>query len=141
MNTNWYLEPVTQVAFLCGILGVGLIGSLTLWISAKIDAKAVRKEVREFRLATEATILELKSGIDELRKAPLSESVPSASLVVQGLNLTDRTKALRMHSRGESIFSIAGSLGVPQEEIQLLLKLDHLLEVPGLQRREPDLAG
>ena len=137
MTWHFFSDPVIQVAILCGILGICLLGSLTLWISARIDARAFRKEFRTFRVATEAVIGELKSRIDELQPAPAAEYLPSASLMplagmtVQGLNLTNRTKALRMYGRGESISSIAGSLGVQQEEINLLLKLDRLLEVTG----------
>jgi hypothetical protein len=43
------------------------------------------------------------------------------------MNLTTRTKALRMHQRGETIPGIAAALGVQQEEVDLLLKLDRLL--------------
>ena len=135
MTAQLLFDPVIQVAILCGILGIGLLGSLTLWISAKIDARAFRKEFASFRVATETVIGELKTRIDELQQAPPAEllapvsMVPSNSMTVQGLNLTNRTKALRMHGRGESISSIAGSLGVQQEEIHLLLKMDRLLEV------------
>ena len=129
MNVSWLQEPLTQVAILCGVLGIGLIGSLTLWISVKLEARAARSAFKVFRLSTEATIGDLSPKIEELRMVPMTDTVPSAITAVQGLNPTNRTKALRMHRRGESISSIAGSLGVQQEEIHLLLKLDRLLEV------------
>jgi hypothetical protein len=135
MNVNW-LDPVTQLAILGGVLGLGLIGSLTLWISLKIDVRAAKKGHQAFRETTDAAIEELRGSMEAMaeamKTAPAAEPAPAVPgvLNVQGLNLTNRTKALRMSRRGEPIPSIAASLGVAQEEIELLLKLERLLEVP-----------
>jgi hypothetical protein len=131
MNVSWLLEPVTQVAVLCGIVGIGLIGSLTLWVSVRMEARAARNQFEAFRLFTEETIKQLSAGIDGIQATPAPNPIPPV-MTVQGLNLTNRTKALRMHHRGESTASIAGALSVQQEEIDLLLKLDRLLEAPAV---------
>jgi len=130
MKIDWLLEPVTQVAILGALLGIGLMGSLALWISAKIEARASRKIFQAFRLSTETAIAELSARIEELRAAPApaSDPAPHALTTVQGLNLTIRAKALRMHRRGETVPSIAAALGVQQEEVGLLLKMDRLLD-------------
>jgi hypothetical protein len=44
------------------------------------------------------------------------------------LNLTKRAQALRMYRRGETVASIAAALQTPSTEIELLLKVDRLLE-------------
>lgn len=126
------MSAVTQIAILAGVLGLGLIGSLVLWIATKMDVRAVRKALDAYRESNEAAIQELRASVEALKSAPAANPAPVASnaLAVQGLNLTNRTKALRMHRRGESIPSIAASLGVAQEEIELLLKLERLLESP-----------
>jgi hypothetical protein len=130
MNVNWLLNPVTQIAVLSGVLGVGLIGSLTLWISLRMDVRAAKKAQAAYRETTEAAIAELRAAIEKTTEADEPRPAVSAAMAVQGLDLTNRTKALRMSRRGESVGSIAASLGVAQEEIELLLKLERLLEAP-----------
>jgi hypothetical protein len=133
---NWALNPVNQIAVLCGVLGLGMMGSLTLWISTKMDVRAVKKAFEAYREATDAKVEELRAAVDAaaetMKAAPAAPAAPVASgpLSVQGLDLTNRTKALRMARRGETVASISASLGVAQEEIELLLKLEKLLELP-----------
>jgi hypothetical protein len=126
VNIDWLLAPVTQAV----ILGAGLIGSLALWISAKIEARRAQKTFEAFRLSTQTLIKDLAGRVAEIGEAAVSYPAPSSSMTVQGLNLTTRTKALRMHRRGENISSIAAALEVRQEEIELLLKLERLAETP-----------
>ena len=121
-------EPVIQLAILGGLLGVGLMGCLALWISTRMQARESRKAFQAFRLSMEKTVAELQVKLEELRAAPVAEPAPPAPMTVQGLNLTTRARALRMHRRGESISSISAALGVQQEEVELLLKMDRLLE-------------
>jgi hypothetical protein len=133
---NWMMNPVNQIAVLCGVLGVGMLGSLTLWISTKMDVRAVKKALENYREATDAKLGELRAALEaaaETMKAapePVAAPIATGPLSVQGLDLTNRTKALRMARRGEQVASISASLGVAQEEIELLLKLERLLEVP-----------
>jgi hypothetical protein len=119
MNFDWVLAPVTQAA----ILGVGLFGSLSIWVSARTETRAVSK-------ALEAKILDLTAQIREMRNQQPSEPAPAPCVFIagQGLNLTTRTKILRMRRRGETTSSIAAALGVQHEEVDLLLKLDRMLE-------------
>lgn len=121
----WIHDPVLQAA----IAGTVLIGNLLFWISTVVKLRALRKTFQAFRLSTEATIGELSNGIEALRSAPACDPVPSA-MTVQGLNLTTRAKVLRMQRRGETVSSIAAALGVQREEVELLLKLERLLEIP-----------
>ena len=132
---NWLMNPVNQIAVLCGVLGLGMLGSLTLWISTKMDVRALKKALEDYREATDAKLEELRTALEtakETMPAPVATAAPvvAGPLSVQGLDLTNRTKALRMARRGEPVASISASLGVAQEEIELLLKLERLLEVP-----------
>jgi len=130
MKTDWLNESVIQISILAALLGIGLIGSITLWVSEKIDARASRKEFQVFRLSTEASIRDLVARIEALRSLLESEPIPSPVTTVQGINMTARTKVLRMHRRGETIPTIAAALGAQHEEVELLLKLDRLLKTP-----------
>jgi hypothetical protein len=125
------LDPITHVAVLGAALGLGFLGSMILWLAAEKKARAARETFERFRVSTDAKIAELSARVDAIRDRPVADPVLAAGfMAVQGLNLTNRTKALRMYRRGESVASIAGALGVQQEEIDLLLKLDRLLEMP-----------
>jgi hypothetical protein len=128
MNVDWMIAPLTQTA----VLGAGLLGSLAIWISAKSETRAASKEIELLRISTEATIKDLTAQIQEMRVAPAIETAPAPAPVMsmQGFNLTTRTKVLRMHRRGETASSIAAALGVQHEEVDLLLKLDQMLEAP-----------
>jgi hypothetical protein len=126
MNVDWIVAPLTQAAF----LGAGLLGSLALWMSARSAARAASREIEKLRIFTEATIRDLTAQIQEMRAERGSETppVPAPVMNMQGFNLTTRTKVLRMHRRGETASSIASALGVQHEEVDLLLKLDRMLE-------------
>jgi len=129
MKIDWVNQAVVEMSILGSLMGVGLIGSLTLWISTKMQSRAARKAFEEFRLSTEAKISEMTAQILELKSMP--EPVPAPPMAaVQGMNITTRAKVLRMYRRGEAIPGIAAALSVQQEEVRLLLKLNKLLEIP-----------
>ena len=129
MKIDWMNQAVVEMSILGSLLGVGLIGSLTLWISTKMQSRAARKAFEEFRLSTEAKISEMSAQILELKSMP--EPVPAPLMAaVQGMNMTMRAKVLRMYRRGEAIPGIAAALSIQQEEVRLLLKLNKLLEIP-----------
>jgi hypothetical protein len=125
MNIDWLHEPM-QVAIPVAVSGVGFILSTVLWISARIEARASGKTLQTFRRCTETTIRDLGVKIEELKSMTASDGSAPAS--VQGLNLTTRANALRMYRRGETIPGIAAALGARPEEVELLLKVDRLLE-------------
>ena len=130
MNFDWIIAPATQAV----ILGAGLLGSLAIWISAKKETRAASRAIELLRISTEATIKDLTAQIQEMRAEPASEPPPAPApiMTMQGFNLTIRTKVLRMHRRGETASSIAAALGVQHEEVDLLIKLDQMLEAPAL---------
>jgi hypothetical protein len=48
-----------------------------------------------------------------------------------GVNLTIRSQALRMYRRGETIQRIAAALEVPEQEVELLIKVQQMsLDAP-----------
>jgi hypothetical protein len=122
------LHGPVLVAISLSLAAACLMASLALWISARIEARASRKRLQAFRLSMETTIKDLGAKVEELQLAPASNSVPSDINPAQSLNLTTRAKALRMHRSGEAVSSIAAVLGIRREEIDLLLKLERLLE-------------
>jgi hypothetical protein len=49
------------------------------------------------------------------------------SLSKPGLNVSRRSQALRMHRRGDTPEQVASTLGVPLQEIELLLKIHRIV--------------
>lgn len=126
MRFDWILSPITQYA----ALGAGLIGAVSLWAMAQVELRGCQKKLEELGETTDSRIQALTDDLNTLRSASVAaaaDPVPATTLT-QSLNLTRRTQVLRMHRRGEQLNSIAGALGIPSGEVELLLKLDKYLE-------------
>jgi hypothetical protein len=68
---------------------------------------------------------ELEHQIEDLRRHASTSPVPLAPRAA--LNLDKRSQALRMHRRGESPADIAAALGIPLQEVHLLLKVHRIV--------------
>ena len=68
----------------------------------------------------------LAEDVRELRQYP-GAAVSSDGIPKPGLNLNRRSQALRMHRRGEASEQIAANLGVPRQEVDLLLKIHRIV--------------
>jgi hypothetical protein len=124
MNSQWTLTLVIQY----GLIALGFIGFLLLWITAKIEIRTVQSALANSRISADTEIRSLSAGIEELRGLQKVEPAPPFPAGAQSLNLTKRAQALRMHRRGETIASIAAALEAPSNEVELLLKLDSIIE-------------
>ena len=99
---------------------------VALFIKNRRDMKRIRKESQEtVRTATTPVanlameVQGIRHHIEEFPMAPVAHG--------QSINLTRRAQVLRMYRRGESVPSIAAALRAPSSEVQLVLKLHHLL--------------
>lgn len=122
LNLDWLLQPAVQDA----IIALGTLGSLALWISAKVESRSNSRAIRTLQESTDGSI----RGLGEKLESSLipAETTPLAVEQVNGLNLTTRTKVLRMYRRGDQAETIAAALRLQQKEVELLLKLDRMLE-------------
>ena len=74
------------------------------------------------------TVEALAAKVVEFQKAPPAASISLDPAIPRpGINLNTRSQALRMHRRGESLEQIAGSLQVPRQEVDLLLKVQRIV--------------
>jgi len=78
--------------------------------------------------ALRGQIAELQSGLEECRRRGNAGS-PAASMTA--LNLTRRVQAIRLSRRGDSPGEIAAALGIPQGEVELLLKVRQMASETG----------
>ena len=82
-----------------------------------------RSEGLESRLAQSAEAIErLRLQQEEKAEQPPVQAAPLG----QALNLNKRGQVLRMQRRGENPETIAGALGIPRNEVDLLLKVHQM---------------
>lgn len=114
-----------------GLAGAALLLCLILFLFLKAEIYSLARRAEKKNKAFEATLADIRQAIEDLglrlreaeeRTGVLVPPVPPRS----GLNLTTRAQALRMFRRGERPERIAAALHVPENEVQLLLKIHKL---------------
>jgi hypothetical protein len=127
MHIEWLLNPIAQYV----ALALTLMGCLALFISTKLEMRAVRRIAQQPVEAPKEIVLSAPVQAPEICEViPVPEVAPVRVPPGHGINLTKRGQALRMYHRGEPVHSIAAALQAPQNEIELLLKVDQLLNSP-----------
>jgi hypothetical protein len=123
------LPYVTVAANLILVLGI------LLTVSQRVSQLRGRAGKHEAALQSEtgrlsSEIAELKTKLLELEESGHS-SLPVASAAgTNGVNSTLRSKVLKMHRLGQSPERIAGSLRLPQGEVDLLVKVHRIVMRP-----------
>ena len=120
------LHPLA--AYVAIALGLGL--SIALFIQVKADMRRQTKQWNEERTALQAANLALRDALDDMRREPAPEGSPPAMalpVLRQSLNMTRRSQVLRLHHRGEMPDQIAAALGVPVNEVDLMLKVNKMV--------------
>lgn len=123
MHLDWILNPLAQY----GVLAAGLIACLVLFMTVKVEVGEVSQRAQESRDALAAQVQEMELALGHIRQS-VTDIEERPATVSPGLNLTRRAQALRMHHRGESVETIAAALSAPRNEIDLLLKLQTMLQ-------------
>jgi hypothetical protein len=129
------MNQALPLAILYGFVLAGLAASLLAVFCAR---RLVRGAERRDRSVTERN----EAALDAMRRdvAALAERLEEARSRVEaaapvalrpGFNLSKRSQALRMHRRGDAPERISAALGVPRQEVDLLLKVHRML-VEGL---------
>lgn len=108
---------------------VCLGGSLLLWIfSVEKELRMVRSNAKKSYDLLRANVRELSINLDTMRETRQpAEPALSSRTSYPGLDLTKRTEVLRMFQHKEPATAIAKALRLPQNEIELLLKIEGLL--------------
>jgi hypothetical protein len=138
MHLQWLLNP----AMLYAVIAIGLGLCLFLFVSLKRDLRACdvrgRKKIAALETEWQATMESLDERWKELSQVSnlLVPPTPPRS----GLNLTKRSQALQMHRRGEAPQEIAAALSIPQNEVELLVKVQQIM-LAGLDKPAARAAG
>jgi hypothetical protein len=90
-------------------------------------AATVEAAREEQAASVEGVRLKLESLAVEVREAPRGVSVEPPGAPKSCMNLTRRSQALRLRRKGESPQRIAETLGVPLQEVDLLIKVHEIV--------------
>ena len=115
------------------VLAISVCGYL--FITLKRDLHFVDRKRKESAVASDAAVDVMRKEIGDFRGqlADLRrelETMPALgppSANATGINLNKRTQALRMMRLGQDADSIAASLNLPRNEIELLAKIQKLI--------------
>ena len=122
-------------------LPLALLFGLTLALLATslVSAVWMKRALCEASRRTEARLAESETAIEAVRaefqacvrqiheirqEPPKAPYLPGAG---PALNLSKRSQAIRMQRRGDSAEQIAATLGVPLQEIELLLRVHRIV--------------
>ena len=101
-------------------LALGLVGSLSLFLSLKREIQAnARKHCKRLE--------EIERRLREAwETSPRQEPVMPPPRPRSGFNLSKRVHAMRMLRRGQDVAHIAAALGVPRREVELLIRVQEM---------------
>jgi len=118
-----YLIPLGPYLF----LALGCVALLLLYYSMEREIHGLKARLPDPR-ASRAEIRGIQLQLDDLRARARefedrSFSSPTPAAPRASLNVNRRTQVIRLSRRGETAPDIAASLGIPRQEVELLLKV------------------
>lgn len=126
-----YFIPIAPYLFMTA----GLLICTYIFCSLEREVQKLRKGLRQRDAQITAASQQVLGEIAEMRAELRDAEERTAQLVPPpppkcGLNLNTRTQVLRMFRHGEQAENIASKLGLPRNEVSLVLKV-HKLAVDG----------
>lgn len=127
LNLDWVLSPLA-LYILCSLC---LGGSLLLWISFKKELHLVRSNTKQSYDLLYGNFQDLSNSIEMIRQTrrPIETDI-NPTVSCRGFDPASRTEALRRLNLNEPAAGVAATLRLPQNEVELLLKIDRVLN-PG----------
>jgi biopolymer transport protein ExbB/TolQ len=101
------------------MLALGLMASLFLYLTLKRELQMYARKQRK----------RLEEMAQQVREASdhQSPAVIVAAAARSGMNVSRRVQALRMLRRGEDVSHVAAALGLPRQEVELLIRVQALV--------------
>ena len=109
------------------VAAAGLAASIWMFVLLKIELQRNARRTERRREVFEASLAALKASVEDLRVRV--EEIPTAGASAgplrhrQSLNLNHRAQVLRLSRRGDRADQIAAAVGIPVQEVELLLKV------------------
>ncbi len=119
------------LAILCGFALAGLAASLLAVFWAHRLVREAENRDRSLTERNDAALETMRKDLgalaERLEEARTRAEAAAPAARRPGFNLSKRSQALRMHRRGDAPERIAAALGVPGQEVGLLLKVHRML--------------
>jgi len=145
----WNFLPLNQLPYIAAAANLIVVLAVVLLLSWSI--RSLRKRLRTSEATAQGAVAEVAAvvaamaelkgrveGLDERDDLPIESSGPT----VGGLNQSLRSKVLKMHRLGQPTDRIASTLGIPQGDVDLLVKIHRIVMRPYEQPTslQPELA-
>ncbi|HEX4136690.1 MAG TPA: hypothetical protein VHY84_18915 [Bryobacteraceae bacterium] len=112
--------------------GTKLVDSLFVWLGERIDASRRRRDIAMPDEPVKFALPQPGSKVSEIAARPLAEArlqdITPHPVLTHSLNLSRRARAMHMRRRGDEPHTIAAALGLSLGEVELMFKLEHLLQ-------------
>ncbi|HTC32554.1 MAG TPA: hypothetical protein VK724_04235 [Bryobacteraceae bacterium] len=123
---------LTLLPYLTVVANLTLVLGILFTLSQRVRELHGGARKQEFILQSEtarlaAEIAELKNKLQDIEEPSQSLLPGTAPANASGVNSTLRSKVLKMHRLGQSPERIAGSLRLPQGEVDLLVKVHRIV--------------
>ena len=134
MHLEWILNPAGPYA----VVAIGMVLCLVLFLSLKRDLRAGDARWARKLAALEQDCHARMESLDERWKelSHISNLLVAPAPPRSGLNLNKRSQALQMVRRGETPQAISEALTIPQNEVELLVKVHQVGQASGLSLSE-----
>jgi hypothetical protein len=106
------------------LIAAGLFSTLALFMTLK---REIRGQAQRQKMRIEEMVVRLNEAERSPEPVAQQEFVPFVLAPFRaGLNLNKRVHAMRMLRRGEDVSHIAAALGVPRQEVELLIRVQSI---------------
>jgi hypothetical protein len=124
MHLEWILNPALSYA----MTATGMALCLYLFVSLKRDLRTCEARSMKKLAALETEWNAKMENLDERWKelSQISDLLVAPAPPRSGLNLSKRSQALQMFRRGETPQDISAALSIPRNEVELLVKVQHI---------------
>lgn len=129
------MNDTTLIVIVTLLLAAGLGLCMFLFVTLKQDLHRAQREAKKATQDLHELLAQQSAGAEGLQKhvsqleSNIEErlaEVPQYSSPKPGMNTSRRMQVLRMYRRGERPEQIAAALGIPQGEVDLLLKVHEI---------------
>ncbi len=107
------------------VMAVGLVGSLGLFVSLKMDVEARSRKERQ----------RLEEILKRLEESEARLSLPQPVFVADAprssINVPQRVQAMRLYRQGRTESEIAQTLGISRREAELMVKVQEMRAAAG----------
>jgi DNA-binding NarL/FixJ family response regulator len=123
---------IIAAAGFCGLLLAGTAAGMLALFRVRALMESAERRALQAQREQEVGVVELHrrlealaAAVEEMRALSHFSTAPPAAR--PGMNLNRRSQALRLYRRGEPAARIAQELGLPVQEVELLIKVHEIV--------------